>query len=994
MIPLKLELTNFLSYRETAVLEFDGIHLACISGLNGAGKSSILDGITWALFGRSRSKSDDDLVNRMAVMDGKGAHVVLTFILESSTYRIIRHKATGKSMLLELQLETEAAQWKTLSESKLRETQETIDQLLRMNYDTFINASFLLQGKADEFTTKTPGKRKEILAELLEVNKWDRYKEAVTTRRKEVESGVGLIDAQLQEIERELEEEDERKTFLAQARVELTSIEERLADKEALVKQLRVAETAVKHQKQLVENLAGNLARSQSRLSNLQQNRAQRQQERNNYQSLLAETETITANYKSWEEVEALVKSWQAKADEYNRHLQSKRPHELTVTQARSRLEQRQQELEAQTGRVIGAEKEQEEITQTLITANESLKQLAVSLADLEQQEKEWHEARSNLQTLESERKLLAQELAQLQTQEKQIKALKEEKSAVDTNLQEAQKSLDELQVTISALDEQNQQYLSQKAELDSRQAEQPRLKDQMNRLKSRMGQLEGETGGDCPLCGQPLSDTHRQSVIAQLEAEGKESGDRFRANKERITILVEALPALEITLKRRPNLEKDQRTQQQRLANAEARLKEIEQSVTEWEQGEKPGRLIELAQKLEDESAVSAQQERIAELETAVKAKGDLESQKADLQKQISTAEARQSEIERLLKEWEESGRAALDETKRKLAEEDYAIDAQKALAEIDSQINSVGYDQAAHDDARLSRDELSQATARYQELKQAEAAVKPLEDTLTDLETQITEQQRTVADLDVQHQAAVAKLESDTAESGDLRAVEGELFRLREEQSAANQRLGTARQRLDVLEDLRVKRQNLNAQRVEKTQLIRQLTMLERACGRNGVQALLIEQALPEIEERANELLDRLSGGQMYVRFETQKQLKSRDALAETLEIQIGDNAGERPYANFSGGEQFRVNFAIRLALSQVLAKRAGARLQTLVIDEGFGSQDPSGRQRLVEAINTIQDDFARILIITHIDELRDAFPTRIEVEKSPSGSTISIN
>ncbi|MFO7680086.1 MAG: SbcC/MukB-like Walker B domain-containing protein, partial [Chloroflexota bacterium] len=101
----------------------------------------------------------------------------------------------------------------------------------------------------------------------------------------------------------------------------------------------------------------------------------------------------------------------------------------------------------------------------------------------------------------------------------------------------------------------------------------------------------------------------------------------------------------------------------------------------------------------------------------------------------------------------------------------------------------------------------------------------------------------------------------------------------------------------------------------------------------------------------------------------------------------------AGERPYDNYSGGEQFRVNFAIRLALSQLLANRAGARLQTLVVDEGFGSQDPAGRQRLVEAINTIQDDFARILVITHIDELRDAFPARIEVTKGLSGSGIVV-
>lgn len=127
------------------------------------------------------------------------------------------------------------------------------------------------------------------------------------------------------------------------------------------------------------------------------------------------------------------------------------------------------------------------------------------------------------------------------------------------------------------------------------------------------------------------------------------------------------------------------------------------------------------------------------------------------------------------------------------------------------------------------------------------------------------------------------------------------------------------------------------------------------------------------------------------MRVAFETQRQLKSRDALAETLDIRISDTLGERPYENFSGGEQFRVNFAVRLALSRILARRAGARLQTLVIDEGFGSQDPVGRQRLVEAINIIQDGFARILVITHIDELRDAFPNRIEVSKGRAGSQV---
>ena len=140
---------------------------------------------------------------------------------------------------------------------------------------------------------------------------------------------------------------------------------------------------------------------------------------------------------------------------------------------------------------------------------------------------------------------------------------------------------------------------------------------------------------------------------------------------------------------------------------------------------------------------------------------------------------------------------------------------------------------------------------------------------------------------------------------------------------------------------------------------------------------------------------MLDRLSNGGMSIRFVTQAEYKdkNREDLKETLDIQVSDDAGVRDYEMYSGGEAFRVNFAIRLALSEVLAHRKGARLQTLVIDEGFGSQDAQGRQRLIEAINLVRGDFAKVLVITHLDELKDAFPNRLEVEKTERGSAIRV-
>src|SRR5690606_24708287 len=118
-----------------------------------------------------------------------------------------------------------------------------------------------------------------------------------------------------------------------------------------------------------------------------------------------------------------------------------------------------------------------------------------------------------------------------------------------------------------------------------------------------------------------------------------------------------------------------------------------------------------------------------------------------------------------------------------------------------------------------------------------------------------------------------------------------------------------------------------------------------------------------------------------------------RRREDLRETLEIQIRDSVGMRDYEMFSGGEAFRINFAIRLALSEVLAQRAGARLQTLVIDEGFASQDEGARHRLFGVVNRVKAELAKILVVHHVEALKDAFPSRSDVEKWPRGSRVHI-
>ena len=176
---------------------------------------------------------------------------------------------------------------------------------------------------------------------------------------------------------------------------------------------------------------------------------------------------------------------------------------------------------------------------------------------------------------------------------------------------------------------------------------------------------------------------------------------------------------------------------------------------------------------------------------------------------------------------------------------------------------------------------------------------------------------------------------------------------------------------------------RKNLEAdiEKASKTKFLHD--ELAKAFGKNGIQALMIENAVPEIEAEANSILAKLTEGGMYVTLDMVKPTQ-KGTEKETLEIKIQDPFGVRSYETFSGGEAFRIDFALRVAISKFIANRAGAQLRTLVIDEGFGSQDKKGIQYFVEAIDSIKDDFDMVLVVTHLDELKDRFPVRIEVVK----------
>lgn len=852
MIPLHLRIAGFLSYHDPVELDCTGFDLACISGHNGAGKSSLLDAITWCLFGEARGRSSDVINLRP---DVKAAEVTLTFQHEDNVYRVQRTLPRNKNTILEFQVRTDTG-WKPLTEKTTRETQARIEQTLRLDFDTFVNASFFLQGKADQFTQQNASRRKEILSNILGLEMWEEYKNKTAERRKALERAVDELEGRIREIDAELAEEDLRKARLAELEASLQQLTAQRMAQESVLENIKRSAALIGEQRKMTAMLSERLARERTALEGLEERLAHREADRDSYADLVRRSKEIESAYQAWQTSRKELEQWDQVASRFHEFEKQRLPLLEQIAAEKARLQQEAESLRRQQRTI-------EEQSSAIAELDESIVRAQQALA-------------------ESEQKLA-------------------EREQLSTHIQSARERQAELK------------------------AENEALKRDMNELKERIDSLRAAEGATCPLCGQALSAEHREATLIQLEAEGRQKGDTFRANQAEATELA------------------------QQITSGEASISQL----------------------------ASAENDRVR------------------FASEISQLNERLESLQEAANTWASEGKRRLEEIETLLETNTYAVHEHQELAKLDRELEKLGYDVTAHEAAREAETRLRVIQEDYTNLKSAKDVSKQIESEIASLKSEIKTRQDEVKTLEREYQTAQANLEAAEAGAPDLDAAERELFRLREAENKTRGELGGAQQRVDVLETLRA-RKATHLQRCEELQRqIARHRTLERAFGKDGVPALLIEQALPQIEDKANELLDRLSNGQMSIRFATQTEYKDkrRGDLKETLEIQISDGAGIRNYEMYSGGEAFRVNFAIRLALSKILAQRKGARLQTLVVDEGFGSQDAQGRQRLIEAINLVKGDFAKILVITHLDELKDAFPTRIEVHKTEHGSALQI-
>src|SRR3989338_2034647 len=234
MIPVLLKLSNFTSYGENPPeLDFTKFKLAAISGLNGAGKSSLLDAVTWCIWGTSRAgDSSDSLIHAGA----ESMQVEFSFELDSHVYTIKRKrvKKSGGSTALEF--------WSgsnNLTEGTIKTTQEKITDSLHLTFETFSNSSYLRQVHADEFTTKGPTDRKRILSDILGLSHYDRLEELAKEKSKDAQTELQLLEYRILEIEAELTQKVGNEVKLKIAEEKISLVEKEVNKLESDLKQLR-----------------------------------------------------------------------------------------------------------------------------------------------------------------------------------------------------------------------------------------------------------------------------------------------------------------------------------------------------------------------------------------------------------------------------------------------------------------------------------------------------------------------------------------------------------------------------------------------------------------------------------------------------------------------------------------------------------------------------------------------------------------------------------
>lgn len=895
MIPLKLSITNFLSYGSCQVIDLEAYGLICLSGKNGHGKSAFLDAITWALWGQARKisgvvKADEGLLH----LGTTTMMVSLDFECNETQYRVRReYSIEGGKALSSLEfgiLEKNTQVLRPLTDKTIRTTQAKIEATIGLDFETFINSAFLRQGQSHEFSKKSPKERKEILASILGLDRFENIRKLALEKAREAYNQKQGSATRIERLKNELQAQaslDIRVQTLTET-LEKTAIKE--AEWHLAATKLTQEMQAFAFEKAHAEKIDYKKQHIRTRIDELI---ASLSQESALFRRILRESHSCTPK----------------KLEEERTQLQHNLQNMQFLAAKKIELSGAVSTQQENTRRYV--QQWQETYKQELEKTNLQLQAVMLSLNSCEEKKHD----------LEKKKQIYEQRCISFEQQYKKL-FHELEKSRFNEDSVALEKNLERCTSFFHTCAEKAKN-----------------LTLQLSNLEQKKQLVSSSPTTQCPLCDQQAdSQTLLNKFEKQVEHAHHQLKRLSRIGAEIKKVITHDGAFLQ-----------------------ELKKKKEQQKIIEVHLGE-------LKKNKEKEES---------EYRTLVKELELIEIKKDQFKKELITIQQIESGLKIRLE-------AYIQDTNYK--------NLQNELISLNAQLEAIPYNpaQERHFHEQLQRlsiiateksvlfKEISLQADRKQSVHQKCSTARALKNELA-----LLEKETSFLPAFQEKYTLMTKTYEELRQKLGIVAQEKEALFL--EKGSLEAQLQSLKIKQDIVkqEEMFCKKYSLEEE---------EYTMLATIMSKEGIQALLIEDALPEIEQEANALLSQLTNNRAHITIDSLKDLKS-GKTKETLDIKISDEVGIRPYELFSGGEAFRIDFALRIALSKLLSCRAGTRLQTLIIDEGFGSQDEEGLEHIIDALLHIQADFAKIIVVSHLSTLKEQFPVHFLVQKNAEGSTVHV-
>jgi len=1015
--PLRISVEGFTCFKERQAVDFTAFDLFAISGPTGAGKTSVLDAMLFALYGKVPR------VERYAELISLGSDrmsVMLDFRLGGKEYRVTRvgrRKGAADAQLADISMGGEVS-----LAGGVREVNDRVEKLLGLSFEAFTQSVVLPQGEFMKFMKSAPARRREILRDLLRLHIYERMREHASSKQKdlarEVETLQGLLEQEYAGATQEA---------LDKLQVDEAALAESLLAVAGKLKDWQTALEDLKVRHRLTKELETRLSRS--RQLALEEPRVLAQEQRLKAARRVAPVLNLLQTAIEAEQALSDAKRQQADASDALRRARGaheeaslgleraeKAASELPRLRERiGKLDEVKGQLKAREAaekRLEKARAQQGELKAKLATARDDAKEAQARLKAREKDAAKVASALSGIGYDEARDEqlvtalMLANELVQKRDGAEQAS---EEAKRAEAKVAELSVATERAQEALALAKDRQKNAQQQVADREA-EAKDARLRNAAALLRHGLS-----TSEPCPVCDQP--------VMKRPKAHAPRSGGLEEAEERLEQASADLAEARQAASDKQAKVD----TARELLTGARAQAAEAKKKAGE------AAKLVEKGERKLEATAGGLLGDGKGSLETRVLTAAESQREKKKL---FDQANREREQTEKALEKARRDTEAAQE---RAGGLEERLTHQVEALSAIEAEIKALDAEIAKvtrHPDPKAEREQLAQRTEELEEArKAAQQAERDGKSAVSEAEARAKAADREVTQagkgLDrAQERARAAVKDAGFADEQEAKAfaltsealaqLEDEVRAWREERSSVDKRLAELQAELggrevddrtlksaeDEAVELRQEQQKALSRHAGLQEQLQQLKRKVKAAkahrktlnGRvhelntfkelaeelksDRFQAFILRETIQEMVAGASERLWNLSSNRYRLEYKN-----------ESFDVIDYDNARERRSADtLSGGETFLASLSLALQLSEQVQRAAGSVvLDSLFIDEGFGTLDPETLDTATEAIESLPAGGRMVGIITHIPELTARMRGRLLVSKQGEGSRI---